>query len=148
MPCFVNGMRLNSHPHVDKDGFLSAYYWRDGGLWGCKVSEIYPNVFAYNDEYPGRRNGKSGFLWSNIRHTKLEMRMDKEDYKRIMRCIEITDHRSKNANVKNLKVPLNKCKRIKIPKGLTLEELRKSLEYIGKISVFKADYSDKKEEDV
>lgn len=39
MPCFVNGMRLNSHPHVDKDGFLSAYYWRDGGLWGCKVSE-------------------------------------------------------------------------------------------------------------
>lgn len=76
------------------------------------------------------------------------MRMDKEDYKRIMRCIEITDHRSKNANVKNLKVPLNKCKRIKIPKGLTLEELRKSLEYIGKISVFKAGYSDKKEEDV
>jgi hypothetical protein len=51
MPCFVNGMRLNSHPRVDKEGFLSAYYWRDGGLWGCKVSEIYPNVFAYNDEY-------------------------------------------------------------------------------------------------
>lgn len=50
MPCFVNGMRLNSHPHVDKEGFLSAYYWRDGGLWGCKVSEIYPNVFAFNDE--------------------------------------------------------------------------------------------------
>lgn len=46
---------------------------------------------------------KKGFLWSNIRHTKLEMRMGKEDYKRIMRCIEITDHRSKNANVKNLK---------------------------------------------
>lgn len=44
MPCFVNGMRLNSHPRVDKEGFLSAYYWRDGGLWGCKVSEIYPNV--------------------------------------------------------------------------------------------------------
>ncbi len=50
MPCFVNGMRLNSHPRVDKEGFLSAYYWRDGGLWGCKVSEIYPNVFVYNDE--------------------------------------------------------------------------------------------------
>lgn len=73
--------------------------------------------------------------------------MDK-DYKRIMRCIEITDHRSKNVDVKNLRVPLNKCKRIKVPKGLTLEELRKSLEYIGGISVFKADYSDKKEEDV
>lgn len=73
--------------------------------------------------------------------------MDK-DYKRIMRCIEITDHRSKIVDVKNLRVPLNKCKRIKVPKGLTLEELRKSLEYIGRISVFKADYSDKKEEDV
>ena len=43
-------MRLNSHPHVDEEGFLSAYYWCDGGLWGCKVSEIYPNVFAFNDE--------------------------------------------------------------------------------------------------
>lgn len=74
--------------------------------------------------------------------------MNKEDYKQIMRCIEITDHRSKITNVKNFRVPLNKCKRIKVPKGLTLEELRKSLEYIGRISVFKADYSDKKEEDV
>lgn len=63
-----------------------------------------------------------------------------------MRCIEITDHRSKITNVKNFRVPLNKCKRIKVPEGLTLEELRKSLEYIGRISVFKADYSDKKED--
>lgn len=74
--------------------------------------------------------------------------MDYKVYKRIMRCIEITDHRSKNVDVKNLRVPLNKCKRIKVPKGLTLEELRKSLEYIGRIFVFKVDYSDKKEEDV
>lgn len=74
--------------------------------------------------------------------------MDIEDYKLIMRCVEITDHRFQNANVKNLRVPLNKCKRIKVPDGLTFEELRKSLEYIGGISVFKADYSDKKEEDV
>lgn len=74
--------------------------------------------------------------------------MDIEDYKLIMRCVEITDHRSPNANVKNLRVPLNKCKRIKVPDGLTFEELRKSLKYIGGIPVFKADYSDKKEEDV
>lgn len=74
--------------------------------------------------------------------------MDIEDYKLIMRCVEITDHRSQNANVKNFRVPLNKCKRIKVPDGLTFEELRKSLKYIGGISVFKADYSDKKEEDV
>ena len=74
--------------------------------------------------------------------------MNKEDYNLIMRCIEITDHRSKNANVKNLRVSLNKCKRIKVPEGLTFEELRKSLKYIGGIFVFKADYSDKKEEDV
>lgn len=74
--------------------------------------------------------------------------MDIEDYKLIMRCVEITDHRFQNANVKNLRVPLNKCKRIKVPDGLTFEELRKSLKYIGGIFVFKADYSDKKEEDV
>lgn len=49
IPCFVNGLRLNSHPYIDEDGFLSAFYWRDGGLWGCKVSEIYPNVFVYNE---------------------------------------------------------------------------------------------------
>lgn len=72
--------------------------------------------------------------------------MDIEDYKLIMRCVEITDHRSKNANVKNLRVPLNKCKRIKVPDGLTFEELRKSLKYIGGIFVFKVDYSDKKED--
>lgn len=74
--------------------------------------------------------------------------MDIEDYKLIMRCVEITDHRSKKCHVKNLRVPLNKCKRIKVPDGLTFEELRKSLKYIGEIFVFKADYSDKKEEDV
>lgn len=74
--------------------------------------------------------------------------MDIKDYKLIMRCVEITDHRSKIANVKNLRVPLNKCKRIKVPEGFTFEELRKSLKCIGGISVFKADYSDKKEEDV
>jgi hypothetical protein len=72
--------------------------------------------------------------------------MNKEDYKQIMRCIEITDHRSKITNVKNFRVPLNKCKRIKVPEGLTFEELRKSLK--SRISVFKVDYSDKKEEDV
>lgn len=33
MPCFVNGMRLNSTPKVNEDGYLSVYYWRDGGLW-------------------------------------------------------------------------------------------------------------------
>lgn len=71
--------------------------------------------------------------------------MDKEDYKLIMRCVEITDHRSKIANIKNLKVSLNKCKRIKIPKGLTLEELRDGLKSIGRITTFKVDYSDRKE---
>lgn len=49
MPCFVNGMRLNSHPYIDKDGFLSAFYWRDGGLWGITIIEIYPGVFVYNN---------------------------------------------------------------------------------------------------
>ncbi len=71
--------------------------------------------------------------------------MDKEDYKLIMRCVEITDHRSKIADIKNLKVSLNKCKRIKIPKGLTLEELRDGLKSIGRITTFKVDYSDRKE---
>lgn len=71
--------------------------------------------------------------------------MDKEDYKLIMRCVEITDHRSKIADTKNLKVSLNKCKRIKIPKGLTLEELRNGLKSIGRITTFKVDYSDRKE---
>lgn len=51
MPCFVSGLRLNSHPYIDNDGFLSAFYWRDGGLWDCKVSELYPNIFVYNSEY-------------------------------------------------------------------------------------------------
>lgn len=74
--------------------------------------------------------------------------MNKEDHKQIMRCIEITDHRSKITNVKNFRVPLNKCKRIKVPEGLTFEELRKSLKSIGGIFVLKADYSDKKKEDV
>ena len=73
--------------------------------------------------------------------------MDK-DYKRIMRCVEITDHRSKNVDVKNLRVSLYMCKHIKVSKGLTLKDLRGRKEYIGRISVFKADYSDKKEEDV
>ena len=71
--------------------------------------------------------------------------MDKEDYKLIMRCVEITDHRSKIADIKNLKVSLNKCKRIKIPKGLTLEELRDGLKSIGRITTFKVDYTDRKE---
>lgn len=71
--------------------------------------------------------------------------MDKEDYKLIMRCVEITDHRSKIADIKNLKVSLNKCKRIKSPKGLTLEELRDGLKSIGRITTFKVDYSDRKE---
>lgn len=71
--------------------------------------------------------------------------MDKEDYKLIMRCVEITDHRSKIADIKNLKVSLNKCKRIKIPKGLTLEELRDGLKSIGRITTLKVDYSDRKE---
>lgn len=74
--------------------------------------------------------------------------MDYKDYKRIMRCIEITDHRSKIVDVKNLRVSLYMCKHIKAPKGLTLKDLRGRKEYIGRISVFKVDYSDKKEEDV
>ena len=71
--------------------------------------------------------------------------MDYKVYKLIMRCIEITDHRSKIADIKNLKVSLNKCKRIKIPKGLTLKELRDGLKSIGRITTFKVDYSDRKE---
>lgn len=71
--------------------------------------------------------------------------MNKEDYKLIMRCVEITDHRSKIADIKNLKVSLNKCKHIKIPKGLTLKELRDGLKSIGRITTFKVDYSDRKE---
>lgn len=51
MPCFAGGLRLNSHPYIDNDGFLSAYYWRDGGLWGCRVSELYPNIFAFSNEF-------------------------------------------------------------------------------------------------
>lgn len=74
--------------------------------------------------------------------------MDYKVYKLIMRCATVTDYRAKNVDVKNLRVSLNECKRVKIPKGLTLKELRDSLKAIGKISVFKADYSDKKEEDV
>lgn len=65
-----------------------------------------------------------------------------------MRCIEITDHRSKIVDVKNLRVSLYMCKHIKVPKGLTLKDLRGRKEYIGRISVFKVDYFDKKEEDV
>lgn len=33
-------------------------------------------------------------------------------YKLTMRCIEITDHRSKNVDVKNLRVSLYMCKHI------------------------------------
>ena len=55
MPCFVGTnnecvLKMNSCPSIDKDGFRSAYYWRDGGLWGCMVTEISPNVFAYTEE--------------------------------------------------------------------------------------------------
>ena len=50
MPCFINGMRLNSTPKINEEGFLSAYYWRDGGLWGCDAIEIYPNVYCFSDE--------------------------------------------------------------------------------------------------
>lgn len=70
--------------------------------------------------------------------------MDK-DYKRIMRCIKFTDLRYKTVN---LRVPLNKCKCINVPKGLTLKDLRGRKEYIGRKFVLKVDYSDKKEEDV
>ena len=70
--------------------------------------------------------------------------MDK-DYKRIMRCIEITDHRSKNVDVKNLRVSLYMRKHIKVPKGPALKDLRDRKEYIGRKFVFKVDYSDKKE---
>lgn len=52
MPCFLDGKKLNSKPKIDKDGFLSAYYWRDAGLWGCTMSEIFPDTFAYNDGSP------------------------------------------------------------------------------------------------
>ena len=51
MPCFVNGMRLNSTPKVNEEGFLSAYYWRDGGLWGCDCVELYPNVYILQDDF-------------------------------------------------------------------------------------------------
>ena len=67
-------------------------------------------------------------------------------YKLTMRCIEITDHRSKIVDVKNLKVSLYMCKHIKVPKGLTLKDLRGRKEYIGRKFVLKVDYSDKKEE--
>lgn len=75
--------------------------------------------------------------------------MEKKDYKvykLIMRCIEITDYRSQNANVKNLRVSLNKCKRVKASKGLTLKDLRGRKEYIDRRFVLKVDYSDIKEE--
>jgi hypothetical protein len=38
------------------------------------------------------------------------------------------------------------CKHIKVPKDLTLKDLRGRKEYIGRKFVLKVDYSDKKEE--
>lgn len=70
--------------------------------------------------------------------------MDK-GYKRTMRCIKFTDLRYKTVN---LRVPLNKCKRINVPKGLTLTDLLDRKEYIDRKFVLKADCSDKKEEDI
>ena len=70
--------------------------------------------------------------------------MDK-NYKRIMRCIAIVDERPKNVDVKNLRVSLNKAKCVKIPKGLTLKEVRNRVGYIGRITTFEGDYSDRKE---
>lgn len=51
MPCFVDGKRLNSEPSINKDGFLSAYYWRDAGLWGINAVELYPNIFVFVSDY-------------------------------------------------------------------------------------------------
>lgn len=70
--------------------------------------------------------------------------MDKYD-KLIMRCIKFTDLRYKTVN---LRVPLNKCKCINIPKGLTLTDLLDRKEYIDRKFVLKADCSDKKEKDI
>ena len=53
MPCFIAGMRLNSIPKIDKNELLSAYYWRDAGAWRGIISEIYPNVFVFTDEWEG-----------------------------------------------------------------------------------------------
>lgn len=50
MPCFIGGKRLNSVPKVNSEGFLTAYYWCDCGLWGIDVSEIYKNRYVYNTE--------------------------------------------------------------------------------------------------
>lgn len=66
--------------------------------------------------------------------------MDKYD-KRTMRCIKFTDLRYKTVN---LRVPLNKCKRINVPKGLTLKDLLDRKEYIDRKFVLKADCSDKR----
>lgn len=47
MPCFVNGMRLNSTPKINEEGFLSAYYWRDGGLWDTMPSRYIQMFIAF-----------------------------------------------------------------------------------------------------
>ena len=96
------------------------------------------------DCWKKKKIGKSRYLWNNIRQTKLKIRMDKYD-KLTMRCIKFTDLRYKTVN---LRVPLNKCKCINVPKGLTLTDLLDRKEYIGRKFVLKVDYSDKKEEDV
>lgn len=51
MPCFLDGKRLNSDPHINKDGFLTAFYWRDAGLWGIDAVELYQNVFVLTSDY-------------------------------------------------------------------------------------------------
>lgn len=53
MPCFINGIRLNSIPKIYENGLLGAYYWRDAGAWGSMISEIYPNTFVFTDEWEG-----------------------------------------------------------------------------------------------
>lgn len=51
MPCFTSGLRLDSCPYRDEDGFLSAYYWRDCGCWFSLIKELYPNIFVFCDDY-------------------------------------------------------------------------------------------------
>lgn len=49
MPCFLDGLRLNSIPKIDENGLLSAYYWRDNGMWGAIISKTPQGTYIYND---------------------------------------------------------------------------------------------------
>lgn len=49
MPCFLGGLRMNSIPKVNENGLLSAYYWRDNGMWGVVISKTRQGTYIYND---------------------------------------------------------------------------------------------------